>query len=118
MDARKPHWPEQFMTVAHTVTKLCQEEAPAYMRVGNTQRPQVLRYEANPEYHDILTNYKKNTGLSTLVKTSFNMHEEPIVCTAEDAIRAFLKSGVDHLAVGSYIVSHPNSEKAKAAKRS
>jgi carbamoyltransferase len=43
-----------------------------------------------------------------VINTSFNMHEEPIVCSPDDAIRAFLQGNLDYLAVGSYLVAHPS----------
>ncbi len=51
----------------------------------------------------ILERYEELTGVPLLVNTSFNMHEEPIVCTPEDAIRAFLSSRLDRLAIGPFL---------------
>jgi carbamoyltransferase len=45
-----------------------------------------------------------------LINTSFNMHEEPIVCTPDDAIRAFLEGRIDILSIGSFVVPHPDLE--------
>lgn len=45
-------------------------------------------------------------GLSVLVNTSFNMHEEPIVCTPDDALKAFFESNLDALAIGPFLVRH------------
>ena len=42
-----------------------------------------------------------------MINTSFNMHEEPIVCTPDDAIRAFLQGNLDYLAIGDFLVEHP-----------
>jgi carbamoyltransferase len=110
-DRSVAYWPEQFMTVTFNATERCKRESPACVHVDGTLRPQVIRREVNPAYYDILTEYKKRTGLSTLVNTSFNMHEEPIVCSAEDAIRAFVQSGLDNLVLGPFIARHPQSEK-------
>lgn len=100
---------EQFMTVTYRASERCSREAPACVHVDGTLRAQVLRRETNPEYYDILTEYNRLTGLSILVNTSFNMHEEPIVCSADDAIRAFTASGLDLLVLGEFIAKHPNS---------
>ena len=58
--------------------------------------------------------YEELTGIPLLVNTSFNMHEEPIVCSPEDAIRAFLDSRLDCLAIGPFIawVDEPDSGEA------
>jgi len=55
----------------------------------------------------MLDEYRKLTGTGTVVNTSFNMHEEPIVCVPEDAVRSFLRGHLDYLAIGSYIVENP-----------
>lgn len=100
----------EFMTITYGVTARCKREAPATVHVDGTARPQVVRREVNPSYHDILTEYNELTGLSVLVNTSFNMHEEPIVCTPQDAVRAFLDSNIDVLAMGPFIVTNPARE--------
>jgi carbamoyltransferase len=100
----------EFMTITYGVTGRCKREAPATVHVDGTARPQVVRREVNPGYHDILTEYNELTGLSVLVNTSFNMHEEPIVCTPQDAVRAFLDSNIDVLAMGPFIVTNPARE--------
>ena len=61
----------------------------------------------NPGYYDILSEYEKPSGLSSLINTSFNMHEEPIVRTPDDAIRAFLDGRLDVLAIGGFLVDQP-----------
>jgi hypothetical protein len=55
--------------------------------------------------YDILTAYKEMTGISCLINTSFNMHEEPIVRSPEEAIIAFQKSKLDLLILGPYQIS-------------
>jgi len=97
----------QFMTLTYDVTERCKREAPAITHVDGTARPQVLRPGVNPGYHAILDAYHRATGLSVLVNTSFNMHEEPIVCTPEDAVRAFLDSNIDALAAGPFLLLRP-----------
>ena len=51
----------------------------------------------------ILAHYHEETGVPLMVNTSFNMHEEPIVCTPEDAVRAYLASRLDYLAMGPFL---------------
>jgi carbamoyltransferase len=67
-------------------------------------RPQVIERQANPGYYDILSEYAALTGHRVLVNTSFNMHEEPIVCSPTDALRAFEASHLDHLVLGPFLV--------------
>ena len=89
----------QFMTITVNCTKKCLRECPAIVHVDGTARPQLVTQESNPFLHDILGEYKKITGKSALVNTSFNIHEEPIVCSADDALRGFFEAGLDFLYV-------------------
>ena len=70
----------------------------------------------NPSMTRILEYYEELTGVPLLVNTSFNMHEEPIVCSPEDAVRAFLDSRLDYLAMGPYIawIEEPGAAEAAA----
>lgn len=94
----------QFMTITYDVTPKCADLAPAITHVDGTARPQIITEESNKSYYHILKEYKKLTGLPILVNTSFNMHEEPIVRTPDEAITAFQQSKLDYLAIGNYIV--------------
>jgi carbamoyltransferase len=69
-----------------------------------------VRATTNPSFHRVLEEYRRLTGVGTLVNTSFNMHEEPIVCSPEDAVRAFLQGHLDYLAIGNYVVENPRLE--------
>jgi hypothetical protein len=51
--------------------------------------------------------YHALTGIPSLINTSFNMHEEPIVCTPEDALRSFQQGNLDYLAIGNWLIAHP-----------
>ncbi len=94
-----------YMTVTYECTDRMKQESPACVHVDGSARPQVIAREQNPFYYDVLNEYFKLTGIPTLINTSFNMHEEPIVCSPEDALRAFLASGVDYLVLGSFLLS-------------
>ena len=97
----------EFMTITYNVTERCKKEAPAIVHVDNTARPQFVSKKTNPSFYKILKEYEKLTGYPQVFNTSFNMHEEPIACTVFDAIRAFQKSQLDIMAIGPYIVEHP-----------
>ena len=77
------------------------------VHVDGTARPQLIRKEQNASYYRILEAFHRRTGLPGFINTSFNMHEEPIVCSATDCVRAFLASGIDYLAIGDLLVKHP-----------
>jgi carbamoyltransferase len=99
----------RFMTITFDCTDWMKKHCPAVVHVDGTARPQIIDKQANPSYHRILEEYRKLTGLPTLINTSFNMHEEPIVCTPADALRAFLEGHLDYLAMGNYLLRNPRS---------
>jgi len=101
----------EFMTLTFDCTPQMKETSPAAVHVDGTARPQLVTASSNPSFHRILTEYHALTGIPSLINTSFNMHEEPIVCSPDDAIRAFLQGNLDHLAIGSFLVEHPSSRR-------
>lgn len=99
----------QFMTITFDCTERMKRESPAAVHVDGTARPQLVTEQANPSFHQILTEYHRLTGIPCVINTSFNMHEEPIVCTPDDAVRAFLQGNLDYLAIGRFLVQHPSA---------
>lgn len=97
----------RFMTITFDCTEVMKKSCPGVVHVDGTARPQIVHAHDNPEYHRIISEFKRLTGLSCVVNTSFNIHEEPIVCTPEDAIRAFKIGHLDVLAIGPYIAINP-----------
>lgn len=100
----------RFMTITYDCTDFMKKHCPATVHVDGTARPQLVREKENPSYYTILKEYKKLTGLPSFINTSFNMHEEPIVCSPYDAIRAFLLGHLDYLAIGPFLVKNPNPQ--------
>jgi carbamoyltransferase len=105
-----PEWKEdhitaRFMTLTYTVSDIARRNIPAAVHIDNTARPQILRREDNPDYYDIIKEYYDVTGVPSVINTSFNMHEEPIVRTADEAIRAFLAADLDALILGPFLIS-------------
>ena len=99
----------KFMTITFDCTDEMKRHCPAVVHVDGTARPQFVYEESNPSFYKIIDEYRKITGIPSLVNTSFNMHEEPIVCTPNDAIRSFLEGRMDILALGDYIVASPEN---------
>ena len=96
-----------FMTCTFDCTDYFRETAPAATHVDGTARPQLVTEAVNPSYYKIINEYKKLTGFESIINTSFNMQEEPIVCTPEDAVRAYKLGHLDALAIGRYWVVNP-----------
>ena len=95
----------EFMTVCFDCEPDFRASCPAVVHVDGTARPQLVREQSQPDFFQILTEYEALTGLPTLVNTSFNIHEEPIVFSPEDAVRAFATADLDFLALGNHLVS-------------
>jgi len=94
----------EFMTITADCTERAQMEIPAAVHVDNTARPQIVTNSANARFYGILSAYHRKTGIAAMINTSFNMHEEPIVATAADAIRSFQQGHLDVLVLGNYII--------------
>jgi carbamoyltransferase len=97
----------RFMTITFDCTKFMKEKCPAAVHIDGTARPQLVSRASNESFHKVITEYHKLTGIPSVINTSFNMHEEPIVCSPEDAIRAFRLGELPYLAIGSYLVKQP-----------
>lgn len=80
-------------------------EVPAVVHVDGTGRLQTLERADNPLYYDLIDTYAKKTGVPVIINTSFNVRREPIVCTPKDAVQCFLKTDIDYLAMGSFLVN-------------
>lgn len=104
----------RFMTVTVDCKDRMVAESPGVVHVDGTARPQIVDRDTAPDFHGILCEYHALTGVPSLVNTSFNMHEEPIVCSPADALRAFQLGRLDWLAIGDYLVEGTG---AKAGER-
>jgi carbamoyltransferase len=104
IDAQGSLYTAEFMTITFDCTPYMKEVSPAAVHVDGTARPQVVTMDRNPSFYRVITHYKEMTGIPSVINTSFNMHEEPIVCSPEDAVRGFLQGKLDNLAAGSYVV--------------
>jgi carbamoyltransferase len=103
------------MTITFAATLQMREQSPACVHVDGTARPQLVTRRVNPSVHTTLERYHELSGIPTIINTSFNMHEEPIVCTPSEAVKAFLAAHLDALALGDFLVLNP-SERARARR--
>jgi len=85
-------------------TEWMKEHCPAVIHVDGTARPQIVDSKTNPSFYQIIKHYYELSGVPVVVNTSFNMHEEPIVCTPEDAIRSYSQGQLDNLAIGKFLL--------------
>ena len=77
---------------------------PAVTHVDYSARIQTVHQETNPRYHALLSRFHALTGCPVLVNTSFNVRGEPIVCTPRDSWRCFMRTEMDALVIGSFVL--------------
>lgn len=78
---------------------------PAITHVDFSARVQTVHADVNPAYYAILKAFEARTGEGIVINTSFNVRGEPIICTPEDAYRCFMRTEMDYLVLGSYILA-------------
>ncbi|MFH1079088.1 MAG: carbamoyltransferase C-terminal domain-containing protein [Pseudomonadota bacterium] len=97
--------PASYMTLAFDSTALARDHIKAAMHPYDfTIRPQLVAKETNPDYYGIIKAFEKRTGIGALLNTSQNLHGDPIVCTAADAIDTFMKSGLDGMLLPGILI--------------
>ncbi|MDT0614621.1 carbamoyltransferase family protein [Streptomyces lancefieldiae] len=79
-------------------------QIPAVTHVDHSARVQTVARDTDPDLHGLLTEFHARTGCPVLVNTSFNVRGEPIVATPEDAYRCFMRTDIDALAIGSFLL--------------
>jgi carbamoyltransferase len=79
-------------------------DIPAVTHIDYSARIQTVAAETNPRYHHLLEAFERRTGCGLLVNTSFNVRGEPIVCTPADAYRCFMRTNIDHLVLGPFLL--------------
>jgi carbamoyltransferase len=79
-------------------------DIPAVTHVDYSARIQTVRREYHQEFYELIEQFRRETGYGLLVNTSFNVRGEPIVCTPQDAYRCFMRTEMDTLALGNFIL--------------
>lgn len=92
-----------FMLMAYPAKDAVKDKIPAVLHVDGTGRIQTVKKELSPRYHQVISEFYKLTGIPLVLNTSFN-DQEPIICTPDDAINTFLKTNIDYLAIGDFLV--------------
>jgi len=90
---------------------------PSVTHVDGSARIQTVGEEANPRFRELLRAFHRLTGCPVLVNTSFNVRGEPIVCTPQDAYACFLRTDIDRLAIGSFLLDARAKRAVELGKR-
>ena len=98
----------KFMTVTYKCKKYFLQNYPAACHVDRTARPQILYKKDNPWFYNFLQSYYNFTGQTCVMNTSFNNHEEPIVCYPRDAIKSLQNKNVDCIIFNGKILVFKN----------
>jgi carbamoyltransferase len=96
--------PSPFMTLAYSVRPEQRSKIPAPTHVDGTGRLQTVTREANPRYWQLIKAFQNLTGVPVVLNTSFN-DNEPIVCRPEEAIDCFLRTQMDALVLGDFLIT-------------
>jgi carbamoyltransferase len=79
-------------------------DIPAVTHIDYSARIQTVSRETNPDYYDLIKMFETKTGCGVIVNTSFNVRGEPIVCTPGDAYRCFMRTHIDYLVLGPFML--------------
>jgi carbamoyltransferase len=79
-------------------------DIPAVTHVNYSARVQTVNHRDNPDYHDLIREFERRTGCGLVVNTSFNVRGEPIVCSPEDAYTCFMRTDMDYLVLGPFLL--------------
>lgn len=106
-------YPSSYMIMVYDVLEDKKSLIPAVTHVDGTGRVQSVSKTHNPKYYKLIEEFGKLTGVPVVLNTSFNIRGEPIVHQPEQAIECFLKTGMDALFLGNYVLSKRTASAAK-----
>lgn len=86
------------------IVNMARSDIPAVTHVDYSARVQTVSQDTNPDFYGIIQEFKKLTGSSVIVNTSFNVRGEPIVCSPKDAYECFMRTQMDALVLGRIIL--------------
>jgi carbamoyltransferase len=101
--------PSPFMMLVYKVREAQRGRVPAVTHVDDTGRLQTVSAATNPRYHALISEFERQTGVPLMLNTSFNEHE-PIVATPDEALACYLKTRMDVLALGNWVLTRPPAE--------
>jgi carbamoyltransferase len=96
--------PSPYMLLTPRVRAEQAARIPSVTHVDGTARVQTVSKDSNPLFHRLIESFGTLTGVPIVINTSFNVRGEPIVCTPDDAVRCFLGTDIDMLAIGHFLV--------------
>lgn len=104
-ERRIPMTDEEYKKWGIDKLNVVRSDIPAITHVDYSARLQTVHKETNPRYHRLISKFEEKTGCAVIINTSFNVRGEPIVCTPKDAYKCFMRTDMDYLVLGNYILS-------------
>jgi carbamoyltransferase len=80
-------------------------DLPAITHIDYSARVQTVTADTNPNYYALIREFERQTGCAVVINTSFNVRGEPIVCTPADAYQCFMRTHIDHLVLGPFLLN-------------
>lgn len=90
---------------------IVRSEVPAITHIDYSARLQTVHKDTNPDYYGLIERFYSKTGCPVIINTSFNVRGEPIVCSPLDAYKCFMRTNMDYLVLGNYILSKDEQPK-------
>lgn len=116
-DRRRAITPDEEAAWGIDKLNVVRSEIPAVTHVDYSARVQTVRREMNPLYWEIIAAFRRRTGCPVIVNTSFNVRGEPITCTPEDSYRCFMRTEMDVLVLGPYVLRKDAQPEPREADR-
>ena len=107
------HYPARYMLYVVPVRENKRGVLPATTHVDGTARIQTVFPDSNSRFYRLIARFGQATGVPVLLNTSFNLKGEPIVNTPEDAFRTFLRSDMDILLMGTFVVKKDSLQRCR-----
>ncbi len=96
---------------------VARSEIPAVTHVDYSARIQTVDRETHPLYHELISAFYRKTGCPVIINTSFNVRGEPIVCKPEEAYRCFMRTEMDYLVLGPFLIAKQEQKKLAEGAR-
>jgi carbamoyltransferase len=113
-ERRIPMTEEQEQLFGIDKLNVARSDIPAITHIDYSARLQTVAREDNPLYYDTIEAFRRRTGVGLVINTSFNVRGEPIVCSPEDAYKCFMRTEMDDLLLGPFLLEKPRQPKQHA----
>jgi carbamoyltransferase len=107
--------PAPYMILSFDTTDRVADLAAAIHPYDRSARPQIVSRDWNPDYHHLISEFRRRTGRGAILNTSFNLHGFPIANTPEDGLDVLKNSGLDHLLLNHFLVHKKGATGARAS---